>query len=174
MLRPISKAKGVKAMEKSISGILLPVGSLSLQDGGCRQTATILPKVSPLDSKRAFGARLFTLSKRQERHMEKRKATIGFQRRRTLRLTAEEDERLYRQAVTAGISVFEYMRRLFFGGRPIIARTDDQTIWELRRLGGLFKHHFDVVEQTKNAGTLAEQDAALRAIRRGIESLSEK
>mgnify|MGYP005969807707 CR=1 FL=1 len=68
MLRPISKAKGVKAMEKSISGILLPVGSLSLQDGGCRQTATILPKVSPLDSKRAFGARLFTLSKRQERH----------------------------------------------------------------------------------------------------------
>lgn len=37
--------------------------------------------------------------------MEKRKATIRFQKRRTLRLTAEEDEKLTRQAATAGISV---------------------------------------------------------------------
>ncbi len=66
--------------------------------------------------------------------MEKRKAASRFQRRRTLRLTAEEDKRLTRQAVTAGISVSEYMR-IFFGSRPIIARTDDQTIRELRRLG---------------------------------------
>ena len=40
------------------------------------------------------------------------------------------------------------LRRLFFGGRPIIARTDDQTIRELRRLGGLLKHHFEVVKRT--------------------------
>ncbi len=73
--------------------------------------------------------------------MEKRKATSRFQRRRTLRLTAEEDERITRQAVIAGLSVSEYMWRLFFGGRPIIARTDDQSIRELRRLGGLLKHH---------------------------------
>ena len=106
--------------------------------------------------------------------MEKRKATSGFQRRRTLRLTAGEDERLTRQAATAGISVSEYMRRLFFGGRPIIARTDDQTIRELRRLGGLLKHHFDVVKRTGNAATLAELDATLREIRRGIEALSER
>ena len=103
--------------------------------------------------------------------MEKRKTASGFQRRRTLRLTAEEDERLTRQAVTAGISVSEYMRRLFFGGRPIIARTDDQTIRELRRLGGLLKHHFDVVKRTGNAATLAELDAALREVRRAIEPL---
>ena len=106
--------------------------------------------------------------------MEKRKATNRFQRRRTLRLTDEEDERIARQAVTAGISVSEYMRRLFFGGRPIIARTDDQTIRELRRFGGLLKHHFDVVKRTGNADTLAELETALRAIRRSIESLSEK
>ena len=56
--------------------------------------------------------------------MKKRNATNRFQRRRTLRLTAEEDERLTRQAGTAGVSVSEYMRRLFFGGRPIIARTE--------------------------------------------------
>ena len=60
-----------------------------------------------------------------------------FQHRRTVRLTAAEDKKLTRQAATASISVSEYMRRLFFGGRPIIARTDDQTIRELRRLGGL-------------------------------------
>lgn len=106
--------------------------------------------------------------------MEKRKATTRFQRRRTLRLTAEEDERITRQAETAGISVSEYMRRLFFGGRPIIARTDDQTIRELRRLGGLLKHHFEMVKRTGNPATLSELDAALREIRRAIEALSER
>ncbi|MBS6828729.1 MAG: hypothetical protein KH208_02495 [Desulfovibrio sp.] len=106
--------------------------------------------------------------------MEKRKATTRFQKRRTLRLSAGEDEKLIRQAATAGISVSEYMRRLFFGGRPIIARTDDQTIRELRRLGGLLKHHFEVVKRTGNADILTELDAALRAIRRAVEVLSEK
>ena len=106
--------------------------------------------------------------------MEKSKAAIRFQKRRTLRLTAEEDKKLTRQAETAGISVSEYMRRLFFGGRPIIARTDDQTIRELRRLGGLLKHHFEVVKRTGNPATLSELDAALRQIRQAIETLSEK
>ena len=146
----------------------------SLQDGSCLTTASILPKASPLDSIRAFGASLLTHSKRQERQMEKRKATGRFQRRRTLRLIAEEDERLNRQAATAGISISEYMRRLFFGGRPIIAKTDDQTIRELRRLGGLLKHHFEVVKRTGSVDTLAELDAALRQIRQAIEALSEK
>ena len=148
--------------------------SSSLQDGSCLTPANILPKASPLDSRRAFGAALLTLSKRQERQMEKRKATNRFQRRRTLRLTAEEDKRITRQAETAGISVSEYMRRLFFGGRPIIARTDDQAIRELRRLGGLLKHHFEVVKRTGNADTLTELDATLWAIRRAIEALSER
>lgn len=106
--------------------------------------------------------------------MEKRKATNRFQRRRTLRLTAEEDERITRQAETAGISVSEYMRRLFFGGRPIIARTDDQTIRELRRLGGLLKHHFEVVKRTGNPAPLSELDAALREIRQAVEALSKR
>ena len=106
--------------------------------------------------------------------MEKSKAAIRFQKRRTLRLTAEEDKKLTRQAETAGISVSEYMRRLFFGGRPIIARTDDQTIRELRRPGGLVKHYFDMVKRTGSTGTLVELDAALRQIRQAIETLSEK
>ena len=106
--------------------------------------------------------------------MEKRKAASRLQRRRTLRLTAEEEYRLTRQAATAGISVSEYMRRLFFGGRPIIAKTDDLTIRELRRLGGLLKHHFEVVKRAGNPATLSELDAALREIRRAIEALSER
>lgn len=106
--------------------------------------------------------------------MEKRKATTRFQKRRTLRLSAGEDEKLTRQAATAGISVSEYMRWLFFGGRSIIARTDDRTIRELRRLWGLLKHHFEVVKRTGNVDTLTELDAALRAIRRAVEVLSEK
>ena len=106
--------------------------------------------------------------------MEKRKATGRFQRRRTLRLTAEEDERLHRQATTAGISVSEYMRRLFFGGRPITARTDGQTIRELRRLGGLLKHHFELVKRLESTDTLVELDAALRATRQAVEALSER
>lgn len=167
MARAILTTKRWKAIPKT-------VGSSSLQDGSCLTPANILPKAPPLDSKRAFGAALLTLSKRQERQMEKRKTTNKFQRRRTLRLSAGEDEKLTRQAITAGISVSEYMRRLFFGGRPIIAKTDDQTIRELRRLGGLLKHHFDVVKRTGNTGTLSELDATLRAIRRAIEALSER
>ena len=58
--------------------------------------------------------------------------------------------------------------------QAIIARTDDQTIRELRRLGGLLKHHFDVVKRTGNTATLAELDAGLREVRRAIEALSER
>ena len=64
----------------------------------------------------------------------KDKTLARFQCRRTLRLTGEEDARLSGQAAIAGISVSEYMRRLFFGGRPLVAKTDGQTIRELRRI----------------------------------------
>ena len=55
---------------------------------------------------------------------------------RTVRMTAEEGARLREQAFNADLSVAEYMRRLMFGGRPIVAKTAAQTIRELRRLGG--------------------------------------
>ena len=91
----------------------------------------------------------------------KDKTLARFQCRRTLRLTGEEDARLSGQAAIAGISVSEYMRRLFFGGRPLVAKTDGQTIRELRRLGGLLNE-------------LAELSATLNAIRAVIERLSER
>jgi hypothetical protein len=97
--------------------------------------------------------------------------TARFQRRRTLRLTAEEDARLESQAAVAGISVSEYMRRLFFGGRPIVARTDDQTIRELRRMGGLLKHHFEAVRTAGGGSVPAQMEAALEQIRLAVDRL---
>jgi hypothetical protein len=94
---------------------------------------------------------------------------MKFQRRRTLRLTAGEDARLEAQADMAGISVSEYMRRLFFGGRPIIARTDDRMIRELRRMGGLLKHLGLV-----NPAATAEMRATLESIRQAIDRLAER
>jgi hypothetical protein len=43
------------------------------------------------------------------------------------------------------------MRRRFFGGRPILARTDASVVRELRRIGGLLKHNFETLRQAKMA-----------------------
>ena len=95
-----------------------------------------------------------------------------FEARRTLRLSAEENERLTRQADVAGISVSEYIRRLCFGGRPITSRTDSQTIRELRRLGGLLKHNFESVRSAGGYQALPKMEAALEAVQQAIERLS--
>ena len=92
--------------------------------------------------------------------------------RRTLRISAEENERLARQADAAGISVSEYIRRICFGGRPITSRTDSQTIRELRRLGGLLKHNFENVREAGGYHVLPKMEATLEAIRQAIERLS--
>jgi len=95
-----------------------------------------------------------------------------FEARRTLRLSAEENERLARQADAASISVSEYIRRLCFGGRPITSRTDSQTIRELRRLGGLLKHNFENVREAGGYQALPKMEASLEAVRQAIEGLS--
>ena len=99
---------------------------------------------------------------------------VKFQRRRTLRLSGEEDARLTREAEAAGISVSEYMRRRFFGGRPIIARTDDQAIRDLRRLGGLLKHSFAAVREHGGASVVREMESLLRRIGEAIDRLGEQ
>ena len=104
----------------------------------------------------------------------KDKTLARFQCRRTLRLTGEAEARLSGQAAIAGISVSEYMRRLFFGGRPLVAKTDGQTIRELRRLGGLLKYNFEAVREKGGRNELAELSATLNAIRAVIERLSER
>ena len=100
--------------------------------------------------------------------MEKRKATNRFQRRRTLKLTAEEDERIIWQAETVGISVSEYMRQDHHhqNGQPNHSVT--------RRLGSLIKHLFDVAKRAGSPSTLEELVATLQAIRRAVDAQSER
>lgn len=95
-----------------------------------------------------------------------------FPARRTVRMTAEEDARLREQAFNADLSVAEYMRRLMFGGRPIVAKTDAQTIRELRRLGGLLKFHFGLVRDTGQTEAIARMSQTLDSIRNFIEAMS--
>ena len=63
----------------------------------------------------------------------------------TVRVSQEEKARLEQQADMAGLSVSAYLRRRFFGGRPLIAHTDAMMIRELRRIGGLLKHNFEML-----------------------------
>ena len=103
---------------------------------------------------------------------DKSDSRARFACRRTLRLSAEENEQLARQADAAGISVSEYIRRLCFGGRLVTSRTDSQTIRELRRLGGLLKHNFESVREAGGQQALPKMEDTLEAVRLAIERLS--
>ena len=92
-----------------------------------------------------------------------------FHRRRTIRLSESEDSRLVEQAAIAGLSVAEYMRRLFFGGRLLIASTDGQMIRELRRMGGLLKHLAG-----GSPGHAKAMQETLESIRQAIDRLAER
>ena len=87
----------------------------------------------------------------------------------TFRVTAEEKARLEQQA---DMSVSAYLRRRFFGGRPLIAHTDAMMIRELRRIGGLLKHNFETLRQS-GAGVdmLERQERALELLVSAIEHL---
>ena len=92
----------------------------------------------------------------------------------TLRVSREEKKRAEEQAINAGLSVSEYMRRRVFGGRPVVALTDEAMLRELRRVGGLLKHNFETLRQTgMEAGhshdILAQMEDALRQLVRIIE-----
>jgi len=99
------------------------------------------------------------------------KAKANLTRRRTLRLNAVEDENLRACAAAVGLTVSAYIRRRCFGGRPLIAKTDQEAIRELRRLGGLLKHSIATVRQTGDAETLTAMNATLQAIKRAMERL---
>jgi len=66
----------------------------------------------------------------------------------SIRVTSAEKLRLSNQAELAGISLSEFMRRNFFGGKPLVAHTDLKLLMELRRIGGLLKHHFVLLRET--------------------------
>ena len=103
-----------------------------------------------------------------------RKRVTKYQCRRTVRITRAEDEKLREFAAKVGIPVSEYMRRLFFGGRPIIAKTGDQMIKELRRLGGLLKHNFGIIRESGQQEAVREMGKTLRAIQQMMDNLGGK
>ena len=96
-----------------------------------------------------------------------------FQRRRTIRLTDYEDDRLIAQADIAGLSMAEYLRRRFFGGRPIVAYADTRAINELRRVAGLLKNNFETLRQADAPkDCFKKQEEALRMLTTAIEKIS--
>lgn len=84
-----------------------------------------------------------------------------------LRVTQSELDQLREEADMAGLSLSEMVRRRYFG-MPIIARSDEVTIRELRRLGGLVKH---LHNQSKGAYS-EEVTQAIRALTQAIEQLA--
>jgi hypothetical protein len=95
-----------------------------------------------------------------------------FQRRRTIRLSETEDARLMEEAAFAGITVAEYMRRRLWGGRPVLARADVNTVRELRRMGGLLKNNFETLRQARmEPGFINRHEELLLTIAEHIQAI---
>ena len=91
----------------------------------------------------------------------------------TIRVSLGEKNRLLQQADIAGLSLSEYMRRRFFGGRPLVAQTDAMMASELRRVGGLLKHNFETLRQGKVEPEWGQkQEYALRSLADIIAKIS--
>lgn len=99
-----------------------------------------------------------------------------FHKRYTLWVSEGEAKQIEEQASVAGLSVSECLRRRGFGGRPVVAQTDMNTIRELRRIGGLLKPHFETLREAgARREFLEQQEETLRILSRAIERLgSEK
>lgn len=90
----------------------------------------------------------------------------------TLRVTPEEKFRLREHAALIGVSLSAYVRTKIFGGRPLIPRTDECTIRELRRMGGLLKHHFSTLREANvSEDFLMLHENLLQAIRQKIDAI---
>ena len=136
-------------------------------------TTPILPGDKPLEPPECSALR-FSHSKGQGMKDRKREDGGRSAARKwvTIRVTPEEKTRLTEQAEIAGLSLSEYMRRRFFGGR-IAAHTDLNTIAELRRIGGLLKHNFETLRQAKAPPDAFErQEEALQNLTWAIQKIS--
>lgn len=95
------------------------------------------------------------------------KGNVALTERVTLRLAADEKDRLKSDAYLAGISVSEVVRRHYFG-RPIIANTDLVMVKEMRRMGGLMKH----LHNESGGAYSAQTSAAINSIVKYIDTLT--
>lgn len=64
------------------------------------------------------------------------------------------------------------VRTKIFGGRPLIPRTDECTIRELRRMGGLLKHQFSTLREANvSEDFFLLHKKLLHAIRQKIDDI---
>ena len=99
----------------------------------------------------------------------RKKGPAALTERLDVRVSLDEKRQLRAFAAQAGVSVAELVR-LRALGRPVIPRTDETMIRELRRLGGLLKKvHVDSggAYSSATAAALAELRAAIGALARG-------
>ena len=99
----------------------------------------------------------------------RKKGPAALTERLDIRVAPDEKQHLRALAVRAGMPVAE-MVRLRALGRPLVPRTDETMIRELRRLGGLLKKvHLDSrgAYSEATAAALAELRAAVQALARG-------
>jgi hypothetical protein len=96
-----------------------------------------------------------------------RKGTVGLTDRLDVRVAPLEKAALREMAAAARMPVAELVRGRALG-RPIVSRTDANTIRELRRLGGLLK----LVHVESRGAYSAETAAALASLRAAIARLA--
>jgi hypothetical protein len=98
-----------------------------------------------------------------------RKGPAALTQRLDVRVSPDEKQQLRTLAAHAGMSIADLVRRRVLG-RPVVPRTDQTTIRELRRLGGLLKKvHVDSggAYSDATAAALADLRAAISALVRG-------
>ena len=89
------------------------------------------------------------------------------------RVTQAEKLRLKNQAELAGLSLSEYLRRNFLGGKPLVAHTDLKILMELRRVGGLLKYNFTAMRECHAPlDVWARMDGAFAELRKLMEKIS--
>jgi len=93
----------------------------------------------------------------------------------SMRVYQEEKTRLKMRADAAGLSLSEYMRRRFFGGRPLVAHVDIATVAELQKLDATLRHNFETLRQTNAPQSIFEVlEETLRILKWAIQKIGLK
>ncbi len=67
----------------------------------------------------------------------------------------------------------EFLRRNFFGGKPLVAHTDLKIFMELRRIGGLLKFNFTTLKEAHAPfATYAKLDEASDELVRLLDKIA--
>lgn len=95
-----------------------------------------------------------------------------FHKRRTVRLSTEDEQQIKLQAECAGMSVAEFMRRRALG-KKIVPHTELVIVYELRRMGGLLKNNFETLRAAHASLHVIElQERVLSKIHQTIEVIA--